>query len=76
MSDHRYEMRSYLWKGEPFLVIYCDGRRLGALAVATDVSADMARRLGARLVELGEVRDVPTVTAIEVTDWSGRSHAA
>jgi hypothetical protein len=69
MSDHRYELRSYLWKGEPFLAIYCDGRRLGQLAVATDVSADMARRLGARLVELGEVRDVPAVTAACVTEW-------
>jgi hypothetical protein len=46
MSDHCYELRSYLWKGEPFLAMYCDGRRLGQLAVATDVSADMARRLG------------------------------
>ena len=69
MSGHRYELRSYLWKGEPFLAIYCDGRRLGQLAVATDVSADMARRLGARLVELGEVRNEPTVTAACVTEW-------
>ena len=76
MSGHRYELRSYLWKGEPFLAIYCYGRRLGRLAVATDVSADMARRLGARLVELGEVRDVPTVTAIGATDWGGSGDAA
>ena len=76
MSDHRYELRSYLWKGEPFLALYCDGRRLGQLAVPTDVSVDMARRLGARLVELGEVRNVPTVTAIGVTDWSGSGDAA
>jgi hypothetical protein len=69
MSDHRYQLRSYLWKGEPFLAMYCDGRRLGELAVATDVSADMARRLRARLVELGEVRNVPTVTAARVTEW-------
>jgi hypothetical protein len=66
MSDHRYELRSYLWKGEPFLALYCDGRRLGRLAVSTDVSADMARRLGARLIELGEVRDTPTVMAARV----------
>jgi len=76
MSGHRYELRSYLWKGEPFLAIYCDGRRLGRLAVATDVSADMARRLGARLVELGEVRNEPTVTAACVTEWSGNGSAA
>jgi len=36
----------------------------------------MARRLGARLVELGEVRNVPTVTAIGVTDWSSSGDAA
>ena len=76
MSDHRYELRSYLWKGEPFLAIYCDGRRLGQLAVATDVSAYMARRLGARLVELGEVHDVLTVAAACVTEWSGNGSAA
>jgi hypothetical protein len=76
MRGHRYELRSYLWKGEPFLAIYCDGRRLGQLAVATDVSADMARRLGARLVELGEVRDVPTVSAACVAEWSGNGSAA
>jgi hypothetical protein len=75
MSDHRYELRSYLWKGEPYLAIYCDGRRLGQLAVATAVSAGMARRLGARLVELGEVRNVLTVTAACVTDWSGHDSA-
>jgi hypothetical protein len=75
MSGHRYELRSYLWKGEPFLALYCDGRRLGQLAVPTDVSEDMARGLGARLIELGEVRNVPTVTAVRVTDWSGSSHA-
>jgi hypothetical protein len=75
MSDHRYELRSYLWKGEPFLAVYCDGRRLGQLAVPTDVSVDMARRLGARLVELGEVRNVPTVTARRVRDWGGSGHA-
>jgi len=76
MSGHHYELRTYLWKGEPCLALYCDGRRLGQLAVATDVSADMARRLGARLVELGEVRDVPTVTAARVTDWGGLGDAA
>ena len=76
MSDHRYELRSYLWTGEPFLAMYGDGRRLGQLAVAADVSADMARRLGARLVELGEVRNVPTVTAACVTEWSGSGDAS
>jgi hypothetical protein len=76
MSDHHYELRSYLWKGEPFLAIYCDDRRLGALAVPADVSVDMARRLGARLVELGEVRNVPTVTAVGVTDWSDDGYAS
>ena len=75
MSDHRYELRSYLWKGEPFLAIYCDGRRLGQLGVATDVSEDMARRLGTRLVELGEVRDTPTVTVRRVRDWSDNGRA-
>ena len=75
MSGHRYELRSYLWKGEPFLAIYCDGRRLGQLAVPTDVSADMARVLGARLIELGEVRNVPTVAAVRVTDWSDDGRA-
>ena len=76
MSDHRYELRSYLWKGEPFLAVYCDGRRLGQLAAAPEVSEDMARRLGARLIGLGEVRNVPTVTAARVTDWSGSGDAA
>ena len=75
MSDHRYELRSYLWKGEPFLAIYCDGRRLGQLAVATDVGEDMAQRLGATLVELGEVRDTPTVTVRRVRDWSDNGRA-
>jgi hypothetical protein len=75
MSDHRYELRSYLWKGEPFLAIYCDGRRLGYVAATSDVSVDVARRLGARLVELGEVREAPTVTAVRVTDWGGDGDA-
>ena len=69
MSDHRYELRSYLWKGEPFLAIYCDGRRLGYVAATTEVSVDMARRLGARLVDQGEVRNTPTVAAACVTEW-------
>ena len=76
MSAHRYELRSYLWKGEPWLAIYCDGRRLGRLAVTTDIGTDMARRLGATLVELGEVRDKPTVTIARVTDWSAGGDAA
>ena len=76
MSGHRYELRSYLWKGEPFVALYCEGRRLGHLAAATEVSEDMAARLGTRLVELGEVRNVPTVTAARVTDWSGSGDAA
>jgi hypothetical protein len=75
MSGHRYELRSYLWKGEPFVAIYCDGRRLGYVAATTEVSVDMARRLGARLVELGEVRNVPTVTATRVTECSSRGTA-
>jgi hypothetical protein len=36
----------------------------------------MARRLGARLVEIGQVRNVPTVTAIGVTNWGGSGDAA
>jgi hypothetical protein len=40
-----------------------------------EVSVDMARRLGARLIELGEVRDAPTVTATRVTSWSGHDDA-
>jgi hypothetical protein len=76
MSDHRYELRSYLWKGEPFVALYCDGRRLGYVAATSDVSVDVARRLGARLVELGEVREVPTVKAVWVTDWGGDGDAA
>jgi hypothetical protein len=75
MSDLRYELRSYLWKGEPFLAIYCDGRRLGQLAASTDVGEDMAQRLGATLVELGEVRTTPTVTARRVRDWSDDGRA-
>ena len=42
MSAHRYELRSYLWKGEPWLAIYCDGRRLGRLAVTTDIGTEAA----------------------------------
>ena len=75
MSGHRYELRSYLWKGKPFLALYCDSRRLGQLAVATDVGEDMAQRLGATLVELGEVRDTPTVTVRRVRDWSDNGRA-
>jgi hypothetical protein len=76
MSAGHYELRSYLWKGEPFVALYCDGRRLGHVAATSDVSVDVARRLGARLVELGEVREVPTVTAVRVTDWGGDGDAA
>jgi hypothetical protein len=75
MSEQCYELRSYRWKGEPCVALYCDGRRLGHLAAATGVSVDMARRLGARLIELGEVRDAPTVTAASVTDWSSHDSA-
>ena len=76
MSRHRFELRSYLWRGEPFVALYCEGRRLSQLADPMEVSEDMARRLGARLVELGEVRNVPTVMAARVTDWSDRGDAA
>jgi hypothetical protein len=31
MSDHRYELRSYLWKGEPFLAIYCAGSTIAPI---------------------------------------------
>ena len=27
MTGNRYELRSYRWKGEPFVALYCDGRR-------------------------------------------------
>jgi hypothetical protein len=76
MISERFELRSYRWKGEPFVALYCEGRRLGHLAAATEVSEDMAARLGARLVELGEVRNVPTVMAVRVTDWSSNGSAA
>jgi hypothetical protein len=75
VSNRHYELRSYLWKGEPFVAVYCGRARLGYLAASGEVAADMARRLGATLVELGEVRNVPTVTAVRVTDWSGRGDA-
>jgi len=56
VSNQHYELRSYLWKGEPFVAVYCDGRRLGVLKADLDTSREMARRLCADLFELDEVR--------------------
>jgi hypothetical protein len=75
MSAHRYELRSYRWKGEPCVALYCDDRRPGHLVAAAEVGVDMAHRLGARLIELDEVRDAPTVTAACVTEWRDHDSA-
>ena len=62
MSNQQYKLRSYLWKGEPFVAVYCDGRRLGVLKADLDTSREMARRLCADLFELDEVRLAAEVT--------------
>ena len=62
MNDRHYELRSYEWKGEPHVAVWCDGRRLGVLKADLDTARDMAQRLHADLVELGEVRLAAEIT--------------
>ena len=56
MNHPHWEIRHYLWKGEPHLALYRDGKRLGYLKADRETAAEMARCLGAVLHDLGEVR--------------------
>ncbi|MCU0295934.1 MAG: hypothetical protein MUD05_07760 [Candidatus Nanopelagicales bacterium] len=58
----KFVLRAYQWKGEPFVAIYANNRRMGYLSATKTEVDEMAAGLLADVIDLGEVRTVATIT--------------
>ena len=73
MNHPHWEIRHYLWKGEPHLALYRDGQRLGYLKADRETATEMARGLGAVLHDLGEVRLTPRIEVKSTASPTGKA---
>lgn len=65
----RWVLRRYEWKGKPFMAVYRGRRRLGVLEAPDDLLQDMAQRLGATVVDVGEARARDSIHIRETTTY-------
>jgi hypothetical protein len=67
MSDRLWVLRTYEWKGEAYFAVYRGRRQLGVLHGEPALAHELALALGGKVIELGEVRETPT---IQVKQWT------
>jgi hypothetical protein len=67
MNDEEWLFRTYDWKGASNIAVYRGRRRLGTLIGSVAIAHELAKALRGRVIELGEVRETPT---IKVKQWT------
>ncbi len=66
-GDGGWLLRTYTWKGEPYIAVYRGRRRLGVIRGEPEIAHELAKLAGGKVIELGEVRETPT---IQVKQWT------
>lgn len=57
-----WTLRSYKWKGESFVAVYWGNKRLGFLKADETCIDEMATKLLAHRIDVGEARNAPVIT--------------
>lgn len=67
MSNAGWMFRTYSWKGVECIAVYRNRAQLGAIKGSVAMAHELANGVGGTVVELGEVREEPT---IQVKQWT------